>query len=91
MTFEWDEAKRRLNLQRHGIDFVDVPQIFDGDTLSIEDTRRDYGETRYITLGLLRTHVIVVVHTERKDAIRIISARKATKYEKKTYFEHIAN
>jgi uncharacterized protein len=91
MKFEWDETKRRLNLQRHGIDFVDVPQIFDGDTVTIEDIRLDYGETRYISLGLLRTHVIVVVHTERKGALRIISARKATKYETKTYFEHIAN
>ncbi len=91
MRFEWDENKRRLNLRRHGIDFVDVPEIFDGDTVSIEDTRADYGETRYITLGLLRTHVIVVVHTERKDAIRIISARKATKNETKTYFEYVAN
>lgn len=91
MKFEWDEAKRRLNLQHHGIDFVDVPQIFDGDTLTIEDTRQDYGETRYLTLGLLKTHVIVVVHTDREDAIRIISARKATKYEEKTYFEHITN
>jgi uncharacterized DUF497 family protein len=91
MKFEWDENKRRPNLQRHGIDFVDVPQIFDGDTLPIEDTRLDYGETRYITLGLLRIHVIVVAHTDRKGAIRIISARKATKYEEKTYFEHIAH
>jgi uncharacterized DUF497 family protein len=91
VKFEWGVAKRRHNLHRHGIDFVDVPQIFDGDTLSIEDTQLDYGETRYITLGLLRTHVIVVVHTDRKDAIRIISARKATKYEEKTYFEHLAN
>lgn len=91
MKFEWDENKRRLNLQRHGIDFVDVPQIFEGDTVVIEDARQDYGEVRYITLGLLRTHVIVVVHTDRKDALRIISARKATKYEAKTYFEHLTN
>jgi uncharacterized DUF497 family protein len=70
---------------------VDVPQIFDGSTVSIEDTRLEYGETRYITLGLLRTLVVVVVHTDRKNAIRIISARKATKYEEKTYFEQIAN
>ena len=91
MQFEWDENKRRLNLQRHGIDFVDVPPIFEGDTLTIEDTRQDYGETRYITLGLLRTHVIVIVHADRKDAIRIISARKSTNYEAKTYFEHLTN
>ncbi len=68
-----------------------MPGIFDGDIVSIEDTRAQYGETRYITLGLLRSHVIVVVHTERKDAIRIISARKATQYETKTYFEYVAN
>ena len=91
MRFEWDESKRRLNLHRHGIDFLDVPQVFDGDTVTMEDTRLDYGETRYITLGLLSTHVVVVVHTDRKNAIRIISARKATKYEEKTYFEHLAD
>jgi hypothetical protein len=91
MEFEWGESKRESNIRRHGIDFVDVSALFEGLTVTVEDTRVAYGEPRYITIGLLQGRVIVVAHTERKDKIRIISARKATKYEKATYFEGIAN
>jgi len=59
--------------------------------LTIEDTRFNYGETRFITLGVLKGHVIVVVHTERGSKIRIISARKATSYEAKNYFKQISD
>jgi len=62
VNFEWDEIKRQTNIRKHGIDFVDVPTVFDGVTVTIEDTRYNYGETRFITLGLLKSHVIVVVH-----------------------------
>jgi uncharacterized protein len=44
MEFEWDEDKRLTNLRKHGVDFVDVPSIFDGDTIMVEDSRHDYGE-----------------------------------------------
>lgn len=71
------------------LDFADVPAIFDGTTLTIEDARYDYGEQRFITFGLLQSRVIAVVHTETNDVIRLISARKATKYEQRTYFEQI--
>lgn len=91
INFGWDETKRQTNIRKHGIDFVDVPTVFDGVTVTIEDTRYNYGETRFITLGLLRSHVIVVVHTERHERIRIISARKATRYESELYFKQIAN
>jgi uncharacterized protein len=91
INFEWDENKRRENIRKHGIDFVDLPPLFDGVIITIEDRRHDYGETRYITLGLLKHHVIVVVHTDREGNIRIISARKATKNESKRYFEEITN
>lgn len=53
--------------------------------------RYDYGEQRLVTFGLLQGRVIAVVHTEREDCIRIISARKATKYEQKAYFEQLSN
>jgi uncharacterized DUF497 family protein len=88
MEFEWDEAKRQKNIRNHGIDFVDAVQIFDGYTISVEDARFDYGETRYITLGMMRNLLIIlVVHTYKgDDTIRIISARKATKHEQKRYF-----
>ena len=89
MKFEWDETKRLANLKKHGIDFADVPAMFDGDVFTIQDERFDYGETRYITFGLLKFRVIVVAHTDENNIIRIISARKATKDEEKRYFEEI--
>lgn len=91
MEFEWDEAKRLTNLRKHGIDFVDVPAVFEGDIVTVEDDRYNYGEQRFITLGLLQGRIVAIVHTERDDRTRIISARKATRYEQRTYFEQISN
>jgi uncharacterized protein len=91
MEFEWDENKRLANIQKHGIDFIDAAKVFEGDTITVEDERVGYGEQRFITLGLLKGIVIAVVHTERGDVTRIISARKATKYEAITYFEQFAD
>jgi uncharacterized protein len=79
--FSWDDAKRRINLRRHGIDFADAERIFPGFTLTAEDTREPYGERRFLTLALLVDQVVSVAHTERGDDIRIISIRKATKHE----------
>jgi len=89
MRFEWDEDKRLANIRKHNIDFIDVPEIFEGDTITMEDTRQDYGETRFITIGILKERVIVVVYTERGETTRIISARKATKYEQINYLKKI--
>lgn len=89
VRIEWDEAKRRSNVEKHGIDFLGVEAVFDGFTLTVEDRRRNYGELRYVTVGLLQGRVVTVVHTERGDAIRIISVRKATKYEQRTYLASI--
>jgi uncharacterized DUF497 family protein len=91
MQFEWDEDKRQTNIHWHGIDFVDVPPLFEGYTVTVEDTRIAYGETRYITVGLLKGRALAVTHTERGERIRLISARKATKYEEVSYFEQITN
>jgi hypothetical protein len=91
MRFTWDEAKRLKNIEKHGIDFVDVPAMFDGDIFTIEDLRFEYGETRYLTFGLLKFRVIVVAHTDEDDVIRIISARKATKNEEEQYFKEIGH
>jgi uncharacterized DUF497 family protein len=85
MTFEWDEAKRRANVQKHGIDFASVADVFAGLTATMEDDRHHYGEQRFITLGLLSGRVVVVVHTEREDRVRVISVRKATKNEQQLY------
>lgn len=59
--------------------------------MTISDDRFDYGEDRFVTLGLLGGIVLAVVHTESDEAIRFISARKATKYEEESYFEQIAD
>ncbi len=87
--FDWDENKRLLNARNHAIDFNDITAVFDGDIVTVEDNRFDYGEQRFITLGLLKGRVVAVVHTERGAITRIISARKATKYEQITYFEQV--
>ena len=79
--FTWDEAKRRTNLRKHGIDFADAERIFRGFALTAEDTRKAYGEWQFLTLGLLEDQVVSVAHSERGDDIRIISIRKATRYE----------
>ncbi len=91
MEFEWDEAKRLANIRKHGIDFINVSEVFDGDTVTVEDDRYDYGEQRFVTFGLLRGILVAVVHTERSDSTRIISARKATKYEQRTYKQQLSN
>jgi uncharacterized DUF497 family protein len=81
----------RSTSKKHGIDFIDVPTIFDDDTVTIPDERFDYSENRFIALGILKSSVIVVVYTERGENIRIISARKATKNEQIYYFQQISN
>jgi uncharacterized DUF497 family protein len=91
MEFEWDEQKRITNARKHGIDFRDAIEIFAGDTVMMEDDRFDYGERRFVSLGLLRGRVIAVVYTEHGGVTRIISARKATKYEQRIYFEGVTN
>lgn len=91
MEYEWDEAKRLSNLRKHGIDFNDVPFVFNSDTVTVEDNRYGYGEQRFVMFGLLQGRIIVVVYTERDNSIRIISARKATKYEQRIYFEQLSD
>lgn len=86
MTIIWDENKRQVNLQKHGLDFADAKQVFAGHVIAFEDTRYDYGEDRWIVIGLLHVLVIVIVCTENGMETRIISMRKATKNEQKTYY-----
>jgi uncharacterized DUF497 family protein len=89
MRFEWDENKRLANIRKHGFDFADVSSIFNSDTVTVEDDRYNYGEQRFMTLALLQGRIIAVVHTENDDLVRIISVRKASKYEQQIYFEQV--
>ncbi|HXD31565.1 MAG TPA: BrnT family toxin [Pyrinomonadaceae bacterium] len=87
MTFEWDEEKNRENIRKHGIDFIDAWQIFEGPVLDSLDLRADYGEDRWIGFGMLDNRVVVVTFTEQvPNRIRIISLRKALRHER-TKFE----
>lgn len=85
MLIEWDPAKNDANRVKHGIDFRDAIAIFDGPTVEQVDHRRDYGETRIIAMGTMRGREIVVVYVHRRDALRIISARKANSHERENY------
>jgi len=89
MRFSWSEAKRQSNLSEHGLDFVDAPRVFDGVTYTFEDDRFDYGEERFVTLGLLDGIVVSIVHTESPRLVRIISFRKATKREQAIFYNSI--
>jgi len=91
MRFEWEEAKRKVNLRKHGFDFAGIDEVFAGVTVTIPDDGFDYGEKRFVTLGLLWGRVVVIVHTETQEVIRIISVRKATKNEEISYFQQIAD
>ena len=91
MSYGWDEQKRQINVKKHGVDFIDVPEVFDGDTVTIPDDRFDYGENRFIVIGILKNMVVVVIYTERGENIRIISARKATKNEQIYYFKQFSD
>ena len=87
MTFRWDPAKARRNLQKHGIDFADaVGALEDPNALTIDDPHPT--EPRWVTLALdAFGRVLVVCWTLRGDAIRIISARRATHSEIRKYHE----
>jgi uncharacterized protein len=85
MGFEWDAAKDAANQRKHGIAFREAAEIFRGSVVVTEDTRRDYGERRFIALGEYDGEVIRVVFTERGDNIRIISAWKASSNDREKY------
>lgn len=94
MTFVWDEAKRQANLNKHRMDFADAEKVFEGLILTFEDNRFDYGEQRFITIGLLNGEFIVIAHAEdagESDLTRVISMRKATKYEQQLFFRAFRN
>jgi len=85
--FEWDDAKAARNLLIHEVDFQEAKTVFeDPFAITISDELHSEDELRSITLGLsLLEKVLLVVHTERKERIRIISARKATPSERSQY------
>jgi uncharacterized protein len=89
LEFEWDPAKAEINLRTHGVSFDQATTVL-RDTLSITiaDPDHSHSEDRFIDIGMShRGQLLVVSYTERKDRIRIISARPASRAERKTYEE----
>lgn len=87
MQFEWDTAKAARNLAKHGVSFDEASTVF-GDPLAgtVLDPRHSGEEPRFVTIGLSRSRrLIIVAHAEREDRIRLISARRATRRERRSY------
>lgn len=84
-TYEWDENKRLINIEKHSIDFVGAVHVFE-DTNRIETENAHHSEIRYTALGLIEDIVIFLVYTYRDDRKRIISARRANKNEREIYY-----
>jgi uncharacterized protein len=87
MEFEWGDEKSLSNRKKHGVSFHEAATIF-GDPLAItfSDPDHSVGEHRFLTFGLsMRNRLLVVIHTERDGRTRIISARRATRYERIIY------
>jgi uncharacterized DUF497 family protein len=90
LVFEWDEEKAALNLAKHGVSFLRAAEIFVNEMLEKIDDREDYGELRFIALGRVETEVYRVVYTWRGEGVvRLISAQKANKNERETYYREI--
>jgi len=86
MDFEWDREKARSNHFKHGVDFETAQQVFDDpDALEFYDDSE--GEQRFTIIGRVGASILVVVYAERNGRIRVISARRATRREEKTYYE----
>jgi hypothetical protein len=87
LEFEWDEAKARINLEKHRVSFLTAAAIFRNEPLERIDDRKEYGEIRWIALGRVVDEVYRVVYTWRgENLVRLISVQKASKDERKIYY-----
>lgn len=82
MDFEWDESKRQLIIEERRVDILYAALIFEGPVLTRKDDRFEYGEERYVSIGLVEDECFVVVHTRRGNAIRLITAWKGGRDER---------
>ncbi len=88
LRYGWDEAKARQNIIKHGIIFDEAKVVFSDPSVFMRyDDRFDYGEDRFVIIGMPAARVLYVVAVERDGLIRIISARKASKEEANVYFK----
>jgi uncharacterized protein len=84
MNFEWDERKRRSNLEKHGLDFIDVIAVFEEPHVVVPSAHKDE-EERFLAIGLLEGRCVTVIYTIRAEAIRVISFRRARYEERQKY------
>jgi uncharacterized DUF497 family protein len=89
VKIEFDSAKRDLTLQERGLDFARAAEVFAGITFTQPDHRLDYGEDRFITIGILDERMVVMVWTDRGTTRRIISMRKANEREQARYQDRL--
>lgn len=98
MKFDWHDEKRKSNIEKHDLDFLDAIQVFEEEHFMEDRTREEEGETRKAAVGPLPEadvpghwsgNLIVVVFTRRNDTIRIISARRASTNERRRYEHHV--
>ena len=87
--YEWDDDKNERNRRVHGLSFEDATHVFEGACLTFQDDRRDYGEPRFITFGLLAGRMVVIAHAPRGENKRIISMRKGNDREREAYEERL--
>ncbi|HVS14234.1 MAG TPA: BrnT family toxin [Thermoanaerobaculia bacterium] len=88
MDYEWDPAKARANLAKHGVSFADAALALEDELALTIRAERGKAEARFVTMGVDPLgRLLVVAHTPRRDAIRIISARRATRQERRRYEE----
>ena len=83
--FEWDEEKRALNLDKHGIDFIDAKELWSGAVLEAVSPQTQHNEERIVAIGKIEGRCIAVIYTWRGDNRRLISARKARRNEQQAY------
>jgi uncharacterized protein len=88
LRFEWDKPKAKRNFEKHGVSFELAQNVFK-DPFAVEflDDREDYDEERFVLIGTVDREILLVAYAERKDATRIISARRATAHEQEIYLE----
>ena len=89
MNLTWHEPERQANLKKHGVDFAMAERVFAGPTFTFEDIREDYGERRWVTVGLSGVKAMVIVHTETEDELHVISMREADNDEKLLFFSNL--
>jgi uncharacterized DUF497 family protein len=88
LRFTWDKPKAKNNYAKHGVSFDLAKGVFK-DPFAVEflDDRQDYGEERFVIIGMVDGHLLYVAYAERNEVIRIISVRRATKHEQEAYFQ----